>query len=205
MKGHSAKITSAIFNPDGARIATTDQQGVAILWDGVTGELLARFDRFEPACQTSAFSPDSKTIAIAAGASAHLFDAETRTLGKVLRGHEREIRALAFSPDGARLVTGSRDKLAALWDVASGKPLAYYRGHAGAITQVAYRPDGAQLATASDDGTARLWPVELISAIERFRPRELTPEERRRYELDPVESTRDEMPSITAPAGARAR
>ena len=81
LKGHSAKITSAIFNPDGARIATTDQQGVAILWDGVTGELLARFDRFEPACQTSAFSPDSKTIAIAAGASCAPFrrrDAHSR-------------------------------------------------------------------------------------------------------------------------------
>ena len=176
LKGHQGKITSAAFSPDGHLVVTTDQEGVAILWDGATGELLASFDKFETTCQASAFGPDSKTLAIAAGSSAYLFDAETRTAGKALRGHEREITALAFSPDGTRILSGSRDKLAALWDVATGKALAYYRGHAGPITQVVYRTDGRQVATASEDGTARLWPVDIFAAVERLRPRELTAE-----------------------------
>ncbi len=196
LKGHQGKITSAAFRPDGRLVVTTDQQGVAILWDGATGELLATFEKFETASHASAFSPDSKILAIAAGPSAYLFNAETRTAGKVLRGHEREITALAFSPDGTRILTGSRDNLAALWDVASGKPLAYYRGHSGPIIQAAYRRDGRQVATTSEDGTARLWPVDLFSAVERLRPRELTAEERRRYGLDQVESTSDDAPKV---------
>ncbi len=197
LKGHHAKITSAAFSPDGRRVVTTDQEGVAMLWDGATGEFLATFDKFETACQGSAFDPDSKTLAIIAGPSVYLFDAATRLPGKALRGHEGLVTAVAFSPDGSRLLTGSRDKLAALWDVASGKPLAYYRGHSGPITQVTYRPDGRQVATTSEDGTARLWPVDLISAIERFRPRELTAEERRRFELASLESASDDSPRLT--------
>ncbi len=67
----------------------------------------------------------------------------------------------------------------------------------GPITQVADRGDGRQVATASADGTARLWPVDLTPAVERFRPRELTADERRRYELDPAEAVGDDIPRLT--------
>jgi len=62
----------------------------------------------------------------------------------------------AFSPDGARIVTASRDRTARIWDAHSGRELARYE-HDAAVAQAAFSPDGREVVTASDDGTARLW------------------------------------------------
>jgi WD40 repeat protein len=48
-----------------------------------------------------------------------LWDARQRTLAAQLFGHNDAVGALAFSPDGKRLVSGSRDKTCRIWDVDS--------------------------------------------------------------------------------------
>jgi WD40 repeat protein len=73
--------------------------------------------------------------------------------------HPGEVHAVAFSPDSKRLVTGSGDGTARLWDVAKGEELMAFRGHRGAVRAVAFSPDGQRLATGGDDGTVRIWDV----------------------------------------------
>lgn len=58
------------------------------------------------------------------------------------------IRALAFAPDGKRLLTGSDDKTARLWDVGQRVELRRL-AHPGAVRAVAFSPDGKRLATAT--------------------------------------------------------
>jgi WD40 repeat protein/serine/threonine protein kinase/tetratricopeptide (TPR) repeat protein len=71
--------------------------------------------------------------------------------------HDSGISAVAFSPDGRTIVTGSDDKTARLWDAATGKAIADPIRHEGAVTAVAFTPDGRTVATVSQDMTARLW------------------------------------------------
>ena len=101
------------------------------------------------------YSADGK---ITGGAYAAAHDALT-AYGQplaVLEGHTNYVRSAAFSPDGKRIVTASRDNTARLWD-GEGQPLAVLEGHTDDVNSAAFSPDGARIVTASDDGTARLW------------------------------------------------
>ncbi len=71
--------------------------------------------------------------------------------------HFGEINSAAFSPDGTRIVTVSRDQTAKVWEVRTGKYLLTLQGHGGSVTSAAFSPDGTQIVTASGDKTAKVW------------------------------------------------
>ena len=86
----------------------------------------------------------------------YLSESIDRSIG-ALRGHGSVVGSVAFSPDGTRIVTGSWDKTARIWDAAAGSEVKTLRGHSEAVNWAAYSPDGKRILTASSDGTARLW------------------------------------------------
>ena len=70
------------------------------------------------------------------------------------------MNTVAFSPDGALLLTGSSDWTARLWRTSDGSAFATLGGHRGELWSAAFGPDGRVAATASADGAARLWAVD---------------------------------------------
>jgi WD40 repeat protein/serine/threonine protein kinase len=76
---------------------------------------------------------------------------------KTLRGHLDAVSSVAFSPDGQRIVTGSWDQTAKVWEAASGKELRTLKGHSAQVSSVAFSPDGQRVVTGSYDGTAKVW------------------------------------------------
>jgi WD40 repeat protein len=81
--------------------------------------------------------------------------------------HQNAIYALAFSPDGARILTASWDKTAKLWDAASGKLFSAF-AHQGVVNKAAFSPDGIRILTASADKTAKLWDAASGKIISSF-------------------------------------
>jgi WD40 repeat protein len=66
---------------------------------------------------------------------------------------------VAFSPDGALLVSGSAHDFAVkLWDVESGRELRTFR-HDDELMAVAFSPDGALLASGGYDSQVYLWGI----------------------------------------------
>ncbi len=118
-----------------------------------------------------ALSPDSEWIATSSrDKSVRLWRvANLPALGQLatsadasilLKGHERDARTLAFSPDNRWLATGSDDGTARLWNLTSLAPDAspvILRGHTRDIRVLAFSPDGRWLVTGSRDRTARVW------------------------------------------------
>jgi WD40 repeat protein/tetratricopeptide (TPR) repeat protein len=81
--------------------------------------------------------------------------------------HEDTIYTLAFSPDGARILTASWDKTAKVWDAVSGKLIAVF-AHQGAVNNAAFSPAGNRIVTASTDKTAKLWDAATGNMIRSF-------------------------------------
>ena len=82
---------------------------------------------------------------------------ETHLALKTLRGHFWPVVAAAFSPDGQRIVTGSYDQTAKVWEAASGRELLTLKGHSAPIWSVAFSLDGQRIVTGSVDVTAKVW------------------------------------------------
>ena len=76
---------------------------------------------------------------------------------KTLRGHTALITSVAFSPDGKRILTGSWDRTAKVWDATSGKELRTLKGHGDKLNAVAFSLNGQRIVTGSEDHTARVW------------------------------------------------
>jgi WD40 repeat protein len=86
-----------------------------------------------------------------------LWDLVEQRFLRNLPGHRRPVYAVAFSPNGTLLASGSRDQTVRLWDVDTGKELAVMEGHRSTVLAVGFTPDGRTIASASEDGAIRLW------------------------------------------------
>ena len=70
--------------------------------------------------------------------------------GKTVRleGHRKEVTSVAFSDDGARIVTASLDHDVRTWDARTGAPLRLVRVHFAIVSDARFSPDGRWIATA---------------------------------------------------------
>lgn len=74
-------------------------------------------------------------------------------------GHSSTVDAVAFSPDGRWIATGSFDSTIKIWQPETGRELRALSGHSGAVRSLASSPDGRLLASGGNDKTIRIWDV----------------------------------------------
>ena len=115
------------------------------------------------AAPREAASPSNDGRFIWSAATAVARDAVPRDAqsGKTLRTweHKDGVTAVAFSPDGRRVLTGSWDNTAVLRDAQSGQILHTWN-HEQDVNAVAFSPDGRQVLTGSWDNTVVLLDVQ---------------------------------------------
>jgi serine/threonine protein kinase len=84
--------------------------------------------------------------------------------------HQGSVRAVAFSPDGKAVLTGSSDQTAQLWSAATGRELTSPLRHQAEVLAVAFSPNGKAILTGCLD-EARLWqmPVPVKGDVKRIK------------------------------------
>ncbi|HVO72226.1 MAG TPA: hypothetical protein VMT24_19380, partial [Aggregatilineaceae bacterium] len=122
--------------------------------------------------------------------TAIVWDATSGVLLRTLAGHTDSVSSATWSPDGTRIVTASLDRTIRVWDAATGNELFVLSGHRDGVTYAAWSPDGARIVTASRDDTAKVWRIWLttddlrVYAQQCCLVRDLTPEERKQFDLE---------------------
>jgi WD40 repeat protein len=172
---HDGPVNYAEFSPDGKRIATASADHTARVWDTQTGQPATNPMVHGSAVQSARFSADGLQIVTASGGStsedpseehaARVWDAQTgQPLTEPMR-HRRTVNFAQFSPDGRRIVTGSRDGTARIWNAQSGEPLTESLTQFGSIR---FSPDGKRVLTTSASGAPCLWDIESGHAFGRL-------------------------------------
>jgi serine/threonine protein kinase len=158
------EVTSVSFSPDGERIASAGGDGMVKIWNSRTGQKLRSFSAHTHSVVCVAFHPDGKHLASAgADGMVKVWDLTSAPeIREVFRCPCEVYRkfgtacAVAFSPDGRQLTTGSAGAVR-VWDWTSSQLLHSFPGHDHHSISVAFSRDGKQLATGSWLEGPRLW------------------------------------------------
>ena len=212
--GFASQVRGA-YAPDGLSFAVADTTGKRVrIFRYLNHEVAKGVDRvaenavqscewpLDGRCYGLAYSPDGNLLATAnyekenaaiwdmAGAGK---DQPPKCTATTKTGyHTAGVHTVAFSPDSTRLVTGSWDSTARVWDAKSGAPvlrkedghtnssadvddtgtrdeadLVVLKGHDMRVVSVAYAP--AIIATASCDGTVKTWEAETGDLLHTYR------------------------------------
>jgi WD40 repeat protein/serine/threonine protein kinase len=120
------------------------------------------FDQLRELLRETKASPDR-------GFEWYYWQRQTHLDLRTLRGHLGSVSCVAFSPNGLRLVTGSSDQTAKVWDAATGSEILTLTGHRALIDSVAFSPDGHRVVTGGEDQVAKLWSADTGQELLTFR------------------------------------
>jgi polar amino acid transport system permease protein len=167
-------VSDVDFSRDLSTMASVGTDNRVALWSVETGQLIGRLGSPASARWAVALSGDGVLIAAGMGSHIQVWDAQTGTLVWELAGncesqaletedeclqddkswlaHTKAVTALAFSPDGALLASGSADTTVLFWNIQTGKVASSSEGHWGPITSLQFDPEGrAVLSTGADN------------------------------------------------------
>jgi len=144
-KGHSGSILACDFSPDGRRCVSASEDKTAVVWE--LGDVTA--SNLHPGDEGAISSKSGSVI-------------------NTLLGHEDNVNTCRFSPDGRRIVTGSRDRTLKLWDAGDGVEIMTFEGHKASIAACGFLPDGQHVVSLSWDQSVHVWDTESGEIVARY-------------------------------------
>ena len=165
--GHKDKINNVLFTKDGRYLITASNDKTIRIWNmengGIQRVIRGHIGQgYEGMIYCAALSTDNQWLA-AAGAlgspserAIRLYDFPSGEMAGNLKGHWNTINALAFSPDGRWLASGSSDNTVCIWDVHNKKKSRRLTGHAQQVYTLEWL-DEQRIVSGSFDNTLIIW------------------------------------------------
>jgi WD40 repeat protein len=146
--GHSGFVSTISYCKNPSKFVSGSSDKTAKLWATETKQVLKKFPDHEGYVFVDAHPIKSEMVT---GSEDRLrtWDFNGKLLNRFV-GHRKSIQAVAYSPDGSKILSGGTDNVAILWDANSGEEIWQYN-HPEEITAVAFSPDGKYVVSCSGD------------------------------------------------------
>ena len=167
-QAHGGAITGLAVQPAdeegsaGPLLATTGEDGTLRIWNPTTE--VTPLESFAQQITSLATSRDGRLLATSGPVNGRpaivIRDQQTGVRVTTLLGHDGPVRSIQFSADGKKLVSGSADKTARVWDLADAKfPELARFAHEAAVTAVALNADATVAISGAADKSLKAWTV----------------------------------------------
>lgn len=167
LRGHSDRILSVAFSPNGQMLASGSADRTIRLWNPHTGKSLKTLQGHRSWVWGIAISPDNKFLA--SGSYDHtvkVWDLESGECSQTLQGHPSSVLAVRFSPDGKTLFSSGYDKIVKHWKLETGECLNTWEADSSnRVWTMALSSNSQHLATGGDDNYIKLWDIETGSCL----------------------------------------
>ncbi len=165
IKNVGQRVFALAFSSDGQTLAVgcgePGRSGEVRLVDFNSGEIKGVVARASDVVLDLAYRPGTNELAIAlADSTIRIVNVETLQEVRTIASHADWVTAVAWSDDGTRLASASRDKSAKVYDGATGELISSYLGHGAAVRGVSVLADNKQVVSVGADNKLHRWNVE---------------------------------------------
>jgi WD40 repeat protein/tRNA A-37 threonylcarbamoyl transferase component Bud32 len=169
-RGHTHRVWSAAWSPNGTRIASSSSDKTVQVWDAADGGNSYTYTGHADSVYAAVWSPNGQHIASTSyDQTVQVWDSSGGH-PYTYTGHSSFVWTAAWSPDNRHIASGGGDKTVRVWDYLSGTTLTVFTGHTGAVFSVAWSPNGRSIASAGADGTVQIWDASTGMIMYTFQP-----------------------------------
>ncbi|KAJ2546234.1 hypothetical protein EV175_005678 [Coemansia sp. RSA 1933] len=163
-------VTSIVWNPSGALLATACFSGQLRVWTAA-GEpkYTLRHPRPAPVIAMRWNRKGTLLLAACLNGSICLWDMQSGTLRREYKGHSGSVLDVDWL-DNTTFASCAADKSVIVWrdDGDNSAPVKTFTGHKSDVNTVKWHPGGKYLASASDDGSIKVWSLTSDAPVHDF-------------------------------------
>ncbi len=159
-EGHTDRVTSAVYSPDGKKILSASFDKTIKEWDLESATCLRTYQGHEDIVTSAVYSADGqKILSASTDLTIKEWDVASGNCLRTYQGHTSRVTSAVYSTDGQKILSASRDQTIKEWDVASGNCLRTYQGHEHFVYNAVYSANDQKILSASHDKTIKEWDV----------------------------------------------